>query len=218
MYPTTEAALAALNAAGWTEIDNYRAGTFAARGGTLAVLTTAPDGGDWTTITAVKLRRMTEAQASRSAVMSSYTGSAEGTAPFVLVGAMTGEPIPAHAIVRGEDDTVRVFWNPQALENFEGDGPEGDTAGPKDGAEGDAQPMDNGERLTAAMAEPGSYHHGQHTMTTLKAYMAAGFTRDEAFELVLSVWGVMNQHRADHCIQGTECPMEHPRHDTDGEG
>ena len=216
MYPTIPAALDALSAAGWTEIDNYRVGTFSARGGTLAVLTNVPDGGNGFTITAVALRRMTEDQAAEWE--KAHPGVAEGAAPFALVGAKTGKPLPADGIVRGVGGTMRVFWSPLALEAFEGDGPEDDTAGPEDGAEDDAQPMDNGERLTAAMADPGSYHHGQHTMTTLKAYMAAGFTRDEAFELVLSVWGVMNQHRADHCIEGTACPMEHPQRDTDGEG
>ena len=216
MYPTIPAALAALNAAGWTEIDNHRVGTFAARGGTLAVLTKVPDGGNGFTITAVVLRPMTEDQAAKFA--KTHPGTPEGVAPFLLVGAMTGEPVPADSIARKVTGTVRVFWNPLALEAFESDGHEDDTAGPEDGAEDDAQPMDNGERLTATMADPVSYHHGQHTMTTLKAYMAAGFTRDEAFELVLSVWGVMNQHRADHCLQGSTCPMEHPQHDTDGEG
>lgn len=212
MYPTTEAALAALKDAGWTEIDNYRVGTFAARGGTLAVLTTAPDGGNGFTITAVTLRPMIEDQAPE------WEKAHPGFAPFILVGAKTGDPIPGHTVVRGEDGAMRVFWNPQPLDAFEGDGPEDNTAGTQADTEDGTQTMGEGERLTAAMAEPGSYHQAQHTMTTLKAYMAAGFTRDEAFELVLEVWGVLNLHQAEHCIQGTECPMEHPEHDTDGEG
>lgn len=217
MYPTIRAALDALNAAGWTEIDNYRVGTFAARGGTLAVLAKVPDGGNGFTITAVKLRLMTEAQAARWE--EAHPGTPEGAAPFILVGAKTGGIIPGGTIVRGVGGSIRTFWNPQALENFEGDGPEDNTQdNTEDGTEGGTQPMGEGERLTAAMSEPGSYHQAQHTMTTLKAYMAAGFTRDEAFELVLVVWSALNQHQADHCIQGTECPMEHPEHDTDGEG
>lgn len=216
MYPTIPAALAALSAAGWTEIDNHRVGTFAARGGTLAVLTKVPDGGNGFTITAVVLRPMTEDQAAK--FREAHPGTPEGVAPFLLVGAMTGKPLPADVIVRTGDGPVRVFWNPQPVENFEGDGPEDDTAASEDDGQDDGRPMTSGERLTASMADPVSYHHGQHTMTTLKAYMAAGFTRDEAFELVLSVWGVMNQHRADHCIDGSPCPMERPHGDTDGEG
>lgn len=217
MYPTTPTALAALNDAGWTEIENYRVGTFAARGGTLAVLTTAPDGGDWTTITAVTLRPMTEDQTPE------WEKAHPGFAPFILVGAKTGDLIPGHTVVRGEDGAMRVFWNPQPLDAFEGDGPEDNTQdGPEDNTQDNTehgtQPMGEGERLSAAMAEPGSYHQAQHTMTTMKAYMAAGFTRDEAFELVLVVWSALNQHQADHCIQGTECPMERPQADTDGEG
>lgn len=212
MYPTIPAALAALSAAGWTEIDNHRVGTFAARGGTLAVLTKVPDGGNGFTITAVVLRPMTEDQAAK--YRETNPDTPEGVAPFLLVGAMTGEPLPADGIVRKVTGPVRVFWNPQPVENFEGDGPEDDTAAPED----DGQHMTSGERMAAAMAEPGSFHQAQHTMTTLKAYMAAGFTRDEAFEMVLATWGALNQHQADHCLQGTECPMEHPQHDTDGEG
>lgn len=212
MYPTIRATLDALNAAGWTEIDNYRVGTFAARGGTLAVLTTAPDGGDGFTITAVTLRPMMEDQTPE------WEKAHPGFAPFILVGAKTGLSLPPDTVVRGVGGAMRVFWNPQALDAFESDGPEDNTAGTEHGTEHGTQPMGEGERLTAAMSDPGSYHHAQHTMTTLKAYMAAGFTRDEAFELVLVVWSALNQHQADHCIQGTECPMERPQAGTDGEG
>lgn len=216
MYPTTEAALAALSAAGWTEIDNHRVGTFAARGGTLAVLTKAPDGGDGFTITAITFQPMPEAQAAKW--QKDHPG--EGVAPFAAVGAKTGALIPIHVMVRGEDGSARVFWNPQSLDNFDKDGPEDNTAEDntaEDATQDTTQPMTSGERLAAAMAEPASYHHAQHTMTTLKAFMAAGYTRDEAFEMVLATWVAMNQHQADHCIEGTQCRMERPQDDTDGE-
>lgn len=197
MFKTVEDAVEALSGHGWTEIDNDRAGTFAARGGTLMVLTRDQDNETRRTTysaTAVVCRPATEEQA--AAWEKEHGPIREGSALSLLFGAVTGRLVPFDAVV-SSGRGPRVWWSPVPLPEWEKDDPtvDGlDTGGEGRGAEapspadmpkrrGQVGGVADGDQAKAAIRDVAGELH-----TLLEVFMGAGFSRFEAFGLVREFW------------------------------
>lgn len=215
MFKTIDEAVAALNERGWTEIDNNRAATFASRGGTLVVLTAGPGAGSVSrtySATAVVFRPATDEQVAEWE--KNHAPVAEGSTLSLMYGAMTGRVLPYPAVVRS-NGSPRVWWSPVPLaEQAREDQdevpaePDGEQATPSTPAAPSpaAMPKTRPAAVTAAEDQDRAVLRdlARDMHDVLEVFMAAGFSRHEAYGMAREAWRDYLAHTTAHCVHGEE--------------
>lgn len=215
MFKTVDEAVAALNERGWTEIDNNRAATFASRGGTLVVLTSEPAAG-WAnrtySATAVVFSPATDEQVAEWE--KNHGPVAEGASLSLMYGAVTGRLLPYPAVVRS-NGSPRVWWSPVPLAEQVGEDQDEVPADTDDEQATPSTPpapspadMPKTRPVGAAAADDQQRavlrDLTREMHDVLEAFMAAGFSRDEAYGMAREAWRGYLAHTTAHCVHGEE--------------
>ena len=203
MFTTIDEAVTTLNATGWTEIDNQRAGTYRQRGGTLAVLTHDENDTSPYHLTAITMRLASAEELSQWAQANGPIP--EGSVLSLMFGAKTGRMI-RHTDVATIDGTTtpRVWWSPLETDELV---PE-DTTTTESTTSNRAQAAGPGKSPgpwlggAASAAQEMLYSQAKEWHQALEVFIAAGFTRDEAFELVRESVADYLAHQTLHCVNG----------------
>lgn len=215
MFKTIDEAVAALNARGWTEIDNNRAATFASRGGTLVVLTAGPAAG-WAnrtySATAVVFSPATDEQVAEWE--KAHGPIAEGASLSLMYGAVTGRLLPYPAVVRS-NGSPRVWWSPvplaeQVREDQDEVPADADVEQATPPAPAAPSPADMPKTRPAAGTAAEDQDRAalrdlaRDMHDVLEVFMAAGFSRHEAYGMAREAWRDYLAHTTAHCVHGGE--------------
>ena len=215
MFKTIDEAVAALNERGWTESDNNRAATFASRGGTLVVLTAGPGAGSVSrtySATAVMFRPATDEQVAEWE--KNHGPVAEGSTLSLMYGAMTGRLLLYPAVVRS-NGSPRVWWSPvpvaewaQRIGDEVTDEPVNEQVTPP------APPAPSPADMPKTRPAAGTAAEDQDRAAlrdlaremhdVLEVFMAAGFSRHEAYGMAREAWRDYLAHTTAHCVHDEE--------------